>query len=208
MAYFDGIKVGDRVWSFDFGWGEVEEIKEEKYILVVFKDEYEHIIDYGYYNFDGQKIDNITNFKESLNQVLFWDEVKFEIPKRPKIELKETEWKINLNDDCLEFRNEIAPDVRNGLTRNDKETAEKALKQIKKFAKLLALRDQECQDSRGYEPKIGKKSYGITKEAISKKFHIYETYDNCPDRVYFKAEEDAKKICDILNSRKFDLEGE
>ena len=83
-----------------------------------------------------------------------------------------------------------------------------SFEQIKRFARLLALRDQECQDSRGYEPKLGKKSYGITKEAISKKFHIYETYDNCPDRVYLKTKEDAQKICDILNSGRFDLEGE
>ena len=206
MTYFDGIKVGDRVWDFERGFGKVVAIWSDSFTV-----QFEN---YGHlgrtYTFDGVKYECYK-----CRQSLFWDEVKFEIPQRPKIELNEWRYVIDLViensilelDDKTELIDYIYA-VNNGLARNDKETAEKALKQIKKFTRLLALRDQECQDSRGYEPKLGKKSYGITKEAISKKFHIYETYDNCPDRVYFKTEEDAKKICDILNSRKFDLEGE
>ena len=45
----------------------------------------------------------------------------------------------------------------NCFTRNNMKTAEKALRHIKKCTTLLALRDQECLESRGYEFKINKK---------------------------------------------------
>jgi len=208
MRYFDGIKIGDRVWDFRYGWGIVKYINTEEYPIVVY------FPSLGYhkaYNFDGK-----TN--KYLNQTLFWDEIKFEIPKSPKIKLKECNYLLN----PIDYNNLVSLSdkinlcgydfaIKNGFTRNDRKTAEKALKTIKRFTRLLALRDQECPNSRGYEFELGKLSYGISlfKEDEVEKWGVVEfqwLYN--PDKVYFRTREDAQKICDILNSGRFDLEGE
>ena len=80
MAYFDGIKIGDRVWSFDFGWGIVVEINEEFKIPIVV--EFDKLEFQDSYNYDGKSM-------EELNQTLFWDKIEFDIPKNPKIELSQ-----------------------------------------------------------------------------------------------------------------------
>jgi len=93
MSYFKGIKVGDRVWDFKYGWGEVINIKnaydldfqnfnrsdlkvlEVKFINPYYQNSF-------YYTFDG------VSFYDNANQTLFWDEVKIEIPSKPEIKLK------------------------------------------------------------------------------------------------------------------------
>ena len=72
---FKNAKVGDRVWSFEFGWGTIIEIKHNITfpILVKFSE-----ISASYpcsFTFSGKR------FNET-KQTLFWDEIKFEIPKR------------------------------------------------------------------------------------------------------------------------------
>ncbi|NPA45142.1 MAG: hypothetical protein GXO49_06400, partial [Chlorobi bacterium] len=94
------------------------------------------------------------------------------------------------------------------IGRNDRETAEKALKQIKRFAKLLALRDQECEDSRGYEFVRDKYNYYICFDKLLGGYFVGSKTKQFIYTVYFKTREDAQKICDILNSCRFDLEGE
>jgi len=85
MAYFDGIKTGDRVWDFEFGWGTVIELlkasdvdnwnvtpeKDFDLMEVEFNDTYSG---YGYYDLNG------VAFYSKGNQTLFWDEIKFEVP--------------------------------------------------------------------------------------------------------------------------------
>ena len=97
--------------------------------------------------------------------------------------------------------------MQNGMFRNDKETAEKALKQIKRFTKLLALRDQECPNSRGYEfVEGGKNNYYIYKNNINGIWsYSYMVTNYSPCEVFFKTEEDAQKICEILNNDRFEL---
>ena len=196
MAYFDGIKKGDRVWDFRYGWGTVKSINAEEYPIVVFFPEF------GYhksYDFNGKTC-------KYLNQTLFWDEIKFEVPKKPKIKLKEDKYVIEptLNEIHLECDTKSK---RLGFGRNDKETAEKALKQIKRFARLLALRDQECYNSRGTDFAY-RNSYHIYYNGEEEKYMPYKAYSFILGSIYFKTEEDAQKICDILNSGRFDLEGE
>ena len=84
MSYFDGIKEGDRVWDFIYGEGKVYEIEDaddiESYVInVKFKSGLKES-----YNLNGRRFTC-----PSCNQSLFWDKVKFDIPERPKIELKE-----------------------------------------------------------------------------------------------------------------------
>ena len=140
MAYFDGIKVGDRVWDFVYGWGEVIDIEKDSvyYPLVV---EFKAFT--GIFNYKGIKID-------FTNQTLFWSEILFELPKRPQVKLKEDKYYINVVENKIIQvpLNIIGKEQEIGLTRDDKGTAGKALEQIIRFTKLLALRDQECLDRR------------------------------------------------------------
>ncbi len=202
MAYFDGVKIGDKVWSFEFGWGTVKElIYNSPYpIGVVFDNE-----QYETFTLDGK-------VEKSCNQTLFWNEVKFEVPKKTKLELKEYKYLVDLSNCKISKVKPIGCEDKIGLFRNDEETAKKALKQIKRYTRLLALRDQECPDSRGYVFKYEKQNWYIYKQncgSDSERYEVhYSEFDCLPCCIYFKTKEDAQKICDILNSGRFDLEGE
>jgi len=122
-----------------------------------------------------------------------------------EIELKEGGWFI-LSPDCGDYTSEF------GLYRNDEEIKNKALKQIKIYTRLLALRDQECPDSRGYVFQYKKQNWYVYKQNCGSDNERYEVhcseFDCLPCCIYFKTEEDAQKICNILNSGRFNLEGE
>lgn len=80
MSYFDGIKVGDRVYDMRFGWGEVVGY----YTQLIYK--IEVIFDMGRqvdFTMDGQYMDD--NY-----QTLFWDKPEFIPPPRPKRKVKKT----------------------------------------------------------------------------------------------------------------------
>ncbi len=215
MTYFDGIKVGDKVWGFGIGWSVVQDIitvndgfGKTKLLLVS--------TDTGsmFFNFEGFECDENGNWKNNF-QSLFWSEVKFEVPKKLEVELKENKFLICLNDNYVdndeEFKDARIGDfsVENGLLRDDKETAERALEQIRKFTKLLALRDQECPNSRGYKFNYSYPNFIIYKNYSysDPKYEVgsMDTYTEEPT-VYFKTEEDAQRICDLLNSGRFSLE--
>ena len=182
MKYFYGIKVNDKVWSFEFGWGNVIEInKDLMYPIVVgfYPSEYRETYDYN-----GRSMDKV-------NQTLFWDEIKFDIPEKPKIKLK------NNYDEYIK-EPEIAEASYSG----------KSISQLRKIAKLLALRDQECKDSRGYEMAKWEPNWIIHYNVNFEKWFPKYSMITKKIAVYFKTEEDAQKICDILNSDRFILEGE
>jgi hypothetical protein len=86
MAYFDGLKVGDRVWEIKSHWGFVDEILNTYLnpIKVVFKNR-----GYGFYRMDGR----CSEF--DLGQILFWDEIKIVPPPRPKCMVTKEGW-INI----------------------------------------------------------------------------------------------------------------
>ena len=69
---FKDAKVGDRVWSVEEGFGTVEAITGGDYPLIVqFK--FQRI---GF-TIDGKR------WRLSQNPTLFWDKIKFEVPKKP-----------------------------------------------------------------------------------------------------------------------------
>jgi len=214
MSYFDGIKVGDKVYSVEFGYGEVTNIDKFRGVIYVFFNSLfkeKNISNTEKYDFDGKRFIKVDLLKKANNQTLFWDEIKFEISEKPKIKLRENGYIIFIQDNnVVTTTSNDKRYTKSGLSRSDRETAEEALKAIKKFTKLLALRDQECENSRGYEFIKGKENYFIYFDySKHKKWFVdvfYHTF--YPDKVYFKTEKDAQKICDILNSDKFELEGE
>ena len=80
MAYFDGIKVGDRVYSLAFGFGRVDgiDLSDDDYPLWV--------------NFlrDGQSFTMDGEYEKGELQTLFWDKPVFDPPQRPKRKVKKT----------------------------------------------------------------------------------------------------------------------
>jgi len=207
MSYFNGIKKGDRVWDFVYGYGVVIALNKGEF-TVDFSDT-SHMETYCC---SGKRC-----YCNGCNQTLFWDKVEFNDLKRPKVRFKERKYSIDLELDKIYVTKEddynSSPSnglYVNGLFRNNIEIAELALKQIKKFTKLLALRDQECPDSRGYTYKEGNANYIIKfmlpKEGKKGQWVVsYTKFYYFPDRVYFNTWRDAQKICDILNSEQFDL---
>ena len=199
MAYFDGITKGDRVWDFAYGWGTIVEIEKDTFRV------YYDSGDWNDYDFDGTKV--FDKRTDKRNQTLFWDKINFDIPENPKIHLLEITYNIEISTNQVNKGASIN-DKNAGLARKDKETAKKVLKQIRSFTRLLALRDQECSNSRGYEMIKLKPNWTIQYNFNLEKWLPEYSTSSKKITVYFKTEEDAQKICDILNSNRFDLEGE
>lgn len=71
---FENAKVGDKVWDFIYGWGNIINVIEDSPFPIM--------ADFGNgrtisYEFDGKSYDT------DINPRLFWDEIKFEIPEKP-----------------------------------------------------------------------------------------------------------------------------
>ena len=75
MAYFDGIQVGDKVWSSEYGWGVVKYVfpPNQVQICVDFK------MDECRFDYSGKRNADLSCF-----QSLFWDEIKITPPPKPK----------------------------------------------------------------------------------------------------------------------------
>ena len=190
------IEFGD----FAYGWGIVTKIDKDTFRVIYDSEEWND------YNYNGE----IVYRSYTTKQTLFWDEIKFDIPKKPKIELKENKYEIDLLSNKV-FTLERPGTVVNAeaFYRDDRTTAEIALRNIKSYARLLALRDQECPDSRGYEFVINKINYYIYYHYEYNSYLIGERKEiKSSNEVYFKILQDASKVCDILNSGRFNLEGE
>jgi len=207
--YFTGIKVNDKVWSFDFGWGRVEEVTKNSFYVKF--DTMKNMYNRRRYCFNGIE----CNFNNMKNQTIFWDEFIFDIPTKPKIPLQVKQYQIHLNDNYhgselvdIEIKqqgeDEFYDIANHGLMRDDIDIAYFAYRQIKQFSRLLALRDQECINSKGYKFILNKTNWYIVNNG--KQFLIYADdshYSLC--KIYFKTKEDAQYICDILNNEQFDL---
>ncbi len=75
---FENARVGDKVWDFVYGWGEVIELDVSELsdtVVVLFKP-------FGY---SEKRVIYYTAGSISFNnpQTLFWDEIKFEAPVQP-----------------------------------------------------------------------------------------------------------------------------
>jgi len=201
MRYFDDVKIGDEVFDFAHGWGKVI-MSSEVGIGVVFSDN-KKVFNYDY---NGVLFD-------AKNQTLFWDEIKFNFPKQKGIVLEKGEILIDvfMNDVVdLEIYEDDSEMINiattNGFTRNDELVATNALESIKKYTRLLNLRDQECEDSCDYYHDDNTEDYYIFYDYDKQKYdYKYDFKNNNFMNIMFKTEDDAKEICDILNKKKFIL---
>ena len=84
--YFDGIKVGDKVYSMAYGWGVVCHL----WARGLYPLEIKFTSGKGAYTLDGEQ------YLGEL-QTLFWDKPEFTPPPRPKRKVKKTiEWWVNV----------------------------------------------------------------------------------------------------------------
>lgn len=79
---FSNAKVGDRVWS-RHGWGTIKIIDKVDVELPI-----NVLFDVGnyWYTINGKQ------FKTDIQPSIFWDEIKFEIPPKPKRKIKKEGW--------------------------------------------------------------------------------------------------------------------
>lgn len=89
---FRNAKIGDEVWDFIYGWGKITDIREN--FTYPFKVEFNNFCGVYEYTFEGK-------ICEDEPQRLFWDEIKFEVPKKP-FDLKEV-LKENLKPKEFEY---------------------------------------------------------------------------------------------------------
>ena len=87
---FSNAKVGDRVWSFMCGWGTIREITSSKdYPLKL------EFVDGLLDSFSAKGF----RHKNDLFQTLFWDEIVYEVPKKPlpklEVDTKVLVWDVD-----------------------------------------------------------------------------------------------------------------
>lgn len=74
---FKKAKVGEKVWDFAYGWGEIVEMDRSLIFGLTVKFKYSKIS----FLFGGM-------IQADTSQTLFYNEIKFEIPKKPLPDLK------------------------------------------------------------------------------------------------------------------------
>ena len=201
------LKNGQEVFSTELGWGRVQLI--ENGIKVYFG---EDVIQY--YNKEGYRVVKGSLINEpdkcifAKYKTLFCNEVEVNPEKKIKLHKEDKflfaifqhpdlikpwhETKIedfHINQSISEY----------GLARNDLESSLRALKELQKYAQLLALRDFYTESSRSYVFNPNKANYSIAYCHEDKKFYISENNSMEEFKVYFNTREDAEKIMDILN---------
>jgi hypothetical protein len=141
-------------------------------------------------------IKNLENRVTELEKQLFARAVKLDEPV--KWEPKGGDWRIDIEGDVFEFaNNEIY--FHFGTARHTKQQAERAAVEMRRFNRLLALRDELCGDE------------VVNWRSNDSKFHIhFHTTDKiwfvglefqCQFIMpYFTSQEAAQKACDMLNS--------
>jgi hypothetical protein len=108
---FSNAKVGDKVWDFTYGWGKIYNIDlNSDYPIKV---ERLNEMDESY-TFDGKLGDEEA-------PTLFWDEIKYEIPTKPKRMVTKTiECWVNVYSNgvgCLTESEEAADKAKRGNYR-------------------------------------------------------------------------------------------
>jgi hypothetical protein len=81
LETFEDAKIGDRVWNERHGWGTISSTTNRKAFPLAI-------------DFDNSHFDSYTKGGrwdlDDLNPTLFWDEIHFDIPPKPKKMVKKT----------------------------------------------------------------------------------------------------------------------
>jgi len=113
------------------------------------------------------------------------------------------EWFINQPDDAVEYWKMSTVDTRDaGLERPTEQQAERAAVEMRRFNRLLALRDELGAGNWI----IGKTNYYIYYDYINGNYRVCtNSSTQIMGAVYFTSQESVKKACDMLNSGEVEL---
>jgi hypothetical protein len=143
-------------------------------------------------------IKNLENRVTELEKQLFAGAVKFDEPV--KWQPKGGDWWIGIEGNVFEA--ETSKNAREfGHERPTKQQAERAAVEMRKFNRLLALRDELCGD----DAELG--IYHIIFQNRDGTYFIgySEQQNNEIGSVRFTTREHAKRACDMLNSGEVEL---
>ena len=140
-----------------------------------------------------------AKFAELESRILF--------PNEPvaKWQPKGGEWFINQCDDAVEYW-KISTEATKvaGLERQTEEQAERAAVEMRRFNRLLALRDELCGDKVVDWNDHKYKHYVYFSHSRAKWFPEFnDDYESI--NPYFTSRESAQKACDMLNSGEVEL---
>ena len=105
---FKNARVGDKVWSFVDGWGEIIEYKEGNTLDYPMRVKFPEAT--TLFTVDGREL------LSDQHPVLFWDKVEFKIPERPAPALKvDTRVVVWSGDGCEKYKRYFKEFDENGV---------------------------------------------------------------------------------------------
>lgn len=113
------------------------------------------------------------------------------------------DWWITSNNDIVSATVSINCEQATlfGTRRPTKEQAERAAVEMRKFNRLLALRDELCGDDENYDRWLHTLAFKVT----AGKWEAITVYDYKVNTVLFTTGESAQRACDMLNSGEVEL---
>jgi hypothetical protein len=204
--YFDDVEVNDLVYDLGDGEGIVTNIvtenllpDESPYFTVIFN--LDPTTEYKYH-FSGVRF-------ESIYQTLYYLNDKPEIiPQHPikEYHLKGGEFRVTDTGTVIRTpSNELSKEF--GVERISEELAVESMKIMRNFNRILALRDELCSDSAGYIFNKNLPNYFILFRFLTNTYVVeMDRYYFSPFTVYFKTENDANLVAQMLNEKEFPIE--
>jgi hypothetical protein len=110
------------------------------------------------------------------------------------------DWWIKGEGDVVEaLQSTLAKEF--GTERPTLQQAERAAVEMRKFNRLLALRDELCGDDENYDRWLHTLAFKVT----AGKWEAITAYDYKVNTVLFSTKESAQRACDMLNSGEVEL---
>jgi hypothetical protein len=146
-------------------------------------------------------IKNLENRVTELEKQLFAGAVKFDEPV--KWQPKGGNWWIDEGGEVVEGHTS-SPSIEFGSERQTEAQAERAAVEMRKFNRLLALRDELCGNEL-VDFNDNKFKYYVYFSHADKSWHIDFNDEHEVIMPYFTSRESAQKACDMLNSGEVEL---
>lgn len=130
-----------------------------------------------------------------------WSE-KTEYRRKPvKWEPVGGDWFINQCDDAVEKWNMSTEETKQaGLERPTQQQADRAFIEMRKFNRLLALRDELCGDDEVDWTNFKQEKFYLSHDEENKRWHIRSSFMSKASVAYFTTLESVQCACNMLNS--------
>lgn len=103
---FKDAKIGDKVWSFHYGWGVVRS-KENNTLEIFFE------VGIVRFYWDDGRANSLDK-----NPDLFWDEIKYKIPQKPIKSVSVSGWAVFTYTDGIFSFKHLQPDAPENIYTN------------------------------------------------------------------------------------------